>query len=74
MVPLVPSQDLPGPIARSIEDIALVLSVIAGADVRDTASLEMPHAVQPAEQPRETATIRIGVPRRTIADRPISQR
>ena len=32
IVPLVPSQDSPGPLARSVEDAALVLSVIAGAD------------------------------------------
>jgi amidase len=40
IVPLVASQDSPGPLARSAEDVALVLSVIAGADPRDTATIE----------------------------------
>ena len=39
VVPLVPSQDSPGPLARSVEDAALVMSVIAGADCRDSLSL-----------------------------------
>ena len=70
VVPLVPSQDSPGPIARSIEDLALVLSVIAGADSTDTASLEMPRDLPGLLQPRDPRTIRIGVPRRAMADRP----
>ena len=70
VVPLVPSQDSPGPIARSIEDLALVLSVIAGADSTDTASLEMPRDLPGFLQPRDPRTIRIGVPRRAMADRP----
>ena len=70
VVPLVPSQDSPGPIARSVEDIALMLSVIAGADCTDTVSLEMPHGPLGVLRPRDPATIRIGVPRRAMADRP----
>jgi amidase len=68
--PLVPSQDSPGPIAGSVEDLVLVLSVIAGADSADTASLEMPHELSGALRPRDPASIRIGVPRRAMADRP----
>jgi amidase len=69
-VPLVPSQDSPGPLARSVEDAALVLSVIAAADCRDSLSIAaaLDH---PAElRPRDPWSIRIGVPRRCIADRP----
>ncbi len=68
VVPLVPSQDSPGPIARSIEDIALMLAIIAGPDSADTATLEMPYGVPALSQPRDPATIRIGVPRRAMAD------
>ena len=53
MVPLVPSQDSPGPIAASIEDIALVLSLLAGADSADTATLEMPHDLSGPLRPRD---------------------
>lgn len=70
IVPLVPSQDSPGAIAGSIEDLALLLSVIAGADSADTASLEMPQELFRPLKLREPATIRIGVPRRAMADRP----
>jgi amidase len=70
VVPLVPSQDSPGPIARSIEDIALMLAVIAGPDSADTATLEAPYGVPGSLSPRDPATIRIGVPRRAMADRP----
>ena len=69
VVPLVPSQDSPGPIASSVEDLALVLSVIAGADIADTASLEMPHELSGVLRARDPASIRIGVPRRAMADR-----
>lgn len=33
--PLAPSLDHPGPIARSVEDLALALAVVAGSDPRD---------------------------------------
>ena len=69
VVPLVPSQDSPGPIARSIEDIALMLTTIAGPDSADTATLEMPYGVPALSQPRDPASIRIGVPRRAMAAR-----
>ena len=69
VAPPVPSQDLPGPLARSVEDAALLLSVIAGADCRD--SLSMAAALdRPSElRPRNLRTVRLGVPRRCVADR-----
>ncbi len=69
VVPLVPSQDSPGPLARSVEDAALLLSVIAGADCRD--SLSMAVALdRPSElRQRNPTTVRLGVPRRCVADR-----
>ncbi len=68
--PLVPSQDAPGPVTRSVKDAALVASILIGADGRGTAS-------QFAQQSRPNSlsaarldSVRIGVPRRRIAGRP----
>src|SRR6185369_16484526 len=47
VVPLVPSQDSPGPLARCIADAILVAAAIAGPDSRDTASLGFAHALLP---------------------------
>lgn len=68
VVPLVPSQDSPGPLARCVEDAALVVAAMAGADVRDTATLA--HGMWEPERLDSLAGVRIGVPRRCIADRP----
>lgn len=68
--PLVPSQDSPGPMTRSVSDAVLVASVLVGEDRRDAFS-------QFAQQSRLSSLraagldgVRIGVPRRRIADRP----
>lgn len=68
IIPLVPSQDSPGPLARSTDDAALIASVIAGPDCLDSVSL---FAARTAAMPRasDISGLRIGVPRRTIADR-----
>ena len=71
VVPLVPSQDSPGPIARSIEDIALMLAVIAGRRQRRHRNAgNATRSCAGSSRPRDPATIRIGVPRRAMADRP----
>jgi amidase len=69
LVPLVPSQDSPGVLCRSAEDAARVLAVIAGGDAHDTATLDLAHGLSEALHAREPGTIRIGVPRRAMADR-----
>ena len=69
MFPLVPSQDSPGPIARSIEDLALVMQAIAGADPRDTASMSsafLNFGRRPLRA-AEIGRVRLGVPRRLFA-------
>ncbi|TNM63466.1 amidase family protein [Aliirhizobium smilacinae] len=67
VVPLVPSQDSPGPIARCIADAALVASVISGADMQDGATSEQSAF---AALPKITLdTIRLGVPRVAMANR-----
>jgi amidase len=70
VVPLVPSQDSPGPLARSVADAALVGAVLAGADLRDSWTLHFtPHALPDTASRVDLSGIRIGVPRRQIASR-----
>ncbi len=66
--PLVPSQDSPGVLARSVEDAALILSVLRGADLLDSATLEAAPPVCAEFDPSETFSL--GVPRLTIFERP----
>src|SRR5262249_17476529 len=71
VVPLVPSQDSPGPLARSATDAALVGSVLAGADARDSWTLLYAQSAMPdARQAADLRRVRIGVPRRQVAARP----
>ena len=71
IMPLVPSQDAPGFIGRSVADIAAAAAATAGADMRDAASMQFP--VEPrsfaAERLVSIKQLRIGVPRRAMADR-----
>lgn len=67
IVPLVPSQDTAGPIARCVEDAALVCNVLFSPDAEDTATLAMrPFTRVPDIAPSD---LRIGVLRRTMTDR-----
>lgn len=70
LVPLVPSQDAPGAIARCVEDAWLVYAAIAGPDIRDTASLQHFGPESGEMRPDTLASLRIGVPRTAIADGP----
>lgn len=69
IVPLVPSQDSPGPLARSVEDTALLFAVIAGPDSADPATQGMTLERGFALRPRDPKSIRIGVVRKTMTDR-----
>lgn len=69
VVPLVASQDSPGPLARSVEDAALVGAVLAGADVQDSATLFAQGTLPGALRCEGLSAVRIGVPRRQVADR-----
>jgi aspartyl-tRNA(Asn)/glutamyl-tRNA(Gln) amidotransferase subunit A len=55
------SLDQIGPVAKTVRDVALLYSIIAGRDPRDSTSVELP---QPVELPEEDslAGVRIGVP------------
>lgn len=71
VVPLVPSQDSPGPLTLTVEDAATVYRVLAGADPEDAATL---HAFQGSEmKSMELRGLRIGVPRRFIADNALTE-
>jgi Asp-tRNA(Asn)/Glu-tRNA(Gln) amidotransferase A subunit family amidase len=53
IVPLAFHLDHPGPLARDVADLAIMLSAIAGYDANDPASIEFPvedYAAQPARQ------------------------
>lgn len=65
-IPLVASQDSPGPLTRTVDDAQLVYQAIGGADIKDTATL----TVFPAETRGNQSLqgLRIGIPRRFIAD------
>lgn len=66
VVPLVPSQDSPGPLTRTVDDAVLVFQAIAGGDVNDTATLAwLPDADVDL---RTVQGLRIGIPRRFVAD------
>ena len=70
VVPLVPSQDSPGPLARSVADAALVGSILAGADLRDSWTLLCTQSALPdAAHHMNLGGIRVGVPRRQMAAR-----
>jgi Asp-tRNA(Asn)/Glu-tRNA(Gln) amidotransferase A subunit family amidase len=62
------SMDKVGPMCRSVEDCALVLEAIAGADDRDPTALDLPFVYDPG---RPLSTVRVGYLRAAFeADRP----
>ncbi len=73
MAPLAISQDTAGPIARSVRDAAILLSVIAGPDMLDTMTLSAAGALHPDYSrycvDGALAGARIGVARREFFGR-----
>jgi amidase len=69
IVPLVPSQDSPGPLTRSVEDAILVAGILAGPDMRDTASLMSSRGMPDSLGCQGLKDIKVGVMRRQMADR-----
>ncbi|MCW2615477.1 MAG: glutamyl-tRNA(Gln) amidotransferase subunit [Frankiales bacterium] len=62
VVPLSPSLDTAGPMARRMLDVSLLLRLLAGHDPRDPGSLDAPVPAYPQQAPRDLAGVRIGVP------------
>jgi aspartyl-tRNA(Asn)/glutamyl-tRNA(Gln) amidotransferase subunit A len=64
VIPLSPSLDHVGPIARAVSDAAVILQAIAGHDPKDTNSAEVPAADYVAALHERPERMRIGVPRK----------
>jgi amidase len=67
IIPLAPSQDTPGPMARTVADAAALLSALAGVDARDPATQDGRRQAQDDYtaflDARGLAGARLGVPR-----------
>jgi aspartyl-tRNA(Asn)/glutamyl-tRNA(Gln) amidotransferase subunit A len=63
LVPLSWSLDHAGPMARSVEDCALLLQAIAGYDASDPASIDLPVPDFSSDLKKGIKGLRIGVPR-----------
>ena len=67
MIAFASSLDQGGPMARSAEDLALVLNVMAGFDARDATSLERPAEDYTRNLAQPISGLRIGLPREFLA-------
>ena len=61
-LPLAPSYDTTGPMARRMRDVALLLRLVAGHDPRDPRSLDAPVPDYPDAAPEDLRGVRVGVP------------
>ncbi len=67
MIAFASSLDQGGPMAKTAEDLALMLNVIAGFDARDSTSLERPTEDYARELGEPVTGLRIGLPREYFA-------
>ncbi len=68
MIAFASSLDQGGPMARSAEDCALLLSTMAGHDPRDSTSANVPVPDYASELAQPLARLRIGLPREYFGD------
>ena len=68
MIAFASSLDQGGPIAKSAEDLALLLNVMAGFDERDSTSVERAVEDYRRELDRPLAGLRVGVPKEHFGD------
>jgi aspartyl-tRNA(Asn)/glutamyl-tRNA(Gln) amidotransferase subunit A len=62
------SLDQIGPMTKTVDDAALVLSVIAGRDRRDSTSLDAPVPDYPAVVGKPVRGLRVGIPREYLGE------
>ncbi len=67
--PLAWSLDTVGPLARTVEDAALVLNSVAGRDLADPTTADVPVTDAAAEIGSDVRSLRLGVPRPFFFDR-----
>jgi aspartyl-tRNA(Asn)/glutamyl-tRNA(Gln) amidotransferase subunit A len=68
IIPLVYSLDHCGPLTRRVEDVAMILNVLAGYDRLDIASVEHPREDYAAGMRQPVNGLRIGIPRAPFFD------
>jgi aspartyl-tRNA(Asn)/glutamyl-tRNA(Gln) amidotransferase subunit A len=68
IVPMVMSLDHCGPITRTVEDAAILLTQLAGYDQLDITSVDHPKEDYVAAMKRPVADIRVGIPRAPFYD------
>jgi aspartyl-tRNA(Asn)/glutamyl-tRNA(Gln) amidotransferase subunit A len=68
MIAFASSLDQGGPIAKSAEDLALLLNVMAGFDARDSTSVERAREDYVRDLEKPLAGLRIGVPKEHFGD------
>ena len=68
MIAFASSLDQGGPLARSAEDLALLLNVMAGFDPRDSTSLDREHEDYTRELGQPVTGLKIGLPREFFAE------
>jgi aspartyl-tRNA(Asn)/glutamyl-tRNA(Gln) amidotransferase subunit A len=64
VLPLAESFDVPGPMARRMLDVALLLRLLAGCDPRDPSTLHDPVPDYPDDVREDLLGVRIGIPTR----------
>ena len=67
-LPLAPSLDTAGPMARRLRDVSLLLRLLAGHDPCDPHSLDEPVPAYPDSAPEDLSGVRIALPTRLFWD------
>jgi len=68
VIPLSWSLDHTGPMARTVEDVAILLNVIAGYDALDPTTVDVPATDYTRALTMPTAKLRVGIPRKPFFD------
>ncbi|GKS68642.1 aspartyl/glutamyl-tRNA(Asn/Gln) amidotransferase subunit A [Nitrosomonas sp. PY1] len=67
MIAFASSLDQAGPMAKSVDDLALLLNVMVGFDARDSTSLQRPQEDYTSDLERPLSGLRIGLPKEYFA-------